>query len=162
MAVIFKQVQQTEKEILRNLYSFYLHDLSQFTSSIQIGEDGSFHYEDLEMFWDTEGITPYFLKVDERIAGFLLLLERPFLTRESDFSINDIFILNQYKGKGFGRQAVEWLFKEKRGKYVVVELQENTPAVSFWRKLYNDLQIEVKEAEENIDGERCFVQRFEV
>ena len=51
------------------------------------------------MFWGNDGITPYFIKSDNEIVGFLLLLERPFLKKENDFGINDIFILNQYKGK---------------------------------------------------------------
>ncbi len=63
------------------------------------------------MFWVNDGITPYFIKSDNEIVGFLLLLERPFLKKENDFGINDIFILNQYKGKGIGKQVIESLLK---------------------------------------------------
>ena len=86
------------------------------------------------MFWVNDGITPYFIKSDNNIVGFLLLLERPFLKKENDFSIHDIFILNQHKGKGIGKQVIENVLKEKRGQYFVIELVKNVPAVSFGRK----------------------------
>ncbi len=113
MFITLQAVQESEKEILRNLYALYLHDLSKFTPNITIGANGFFEYEDLHMFWENDGITPYFIKSDNEIVGFLLLLERPFLKKENDFGINDIFILNQYKGKGIGKQVIESLLKRE-------------------------------------------------
>jgi len=52
-----------------------------------MGANGFFEYEDLHMFWENDGITPYFIKVDNNIVGFLLLLERPFLEEENDFGV---------------------------------------------------------------------------
>jgi predicted acetyltransferase len=162
MSVTIQKVLEVEKTILRNLYSLYLHDLSKFTVNLDIGEDGFFHYEDLDTFWKVEGLSPYFVKLDDNIIGFLLLLERPFLKKENDFGINDIFILNKYKGKGLGKQALEELFKEKQGKYFVIELVENIPAVSFWKKLYKQLDIQFDERTERIDEEPCLIQTFTI
>ncbi|PQZ59823.1 GNAT family N-acetyltransferase [Bacillus sp. MYb209] len=162
MVVALQKVQELEKEILRNLYVLYLHDLSKFTTNITIGADGFFEYEDLDTFWKIDGITPYFIKADNSIVGFLLLLERPFLKKENDFGINDIFILNQYKGKGIGKQVIENLLEEKRGKYFVIELVKNVPAVSFSKKLYRELNIEFDERKQLIDDEECFVQTFKI
>ncbi|MGG3447334.1 GNAT family N-acetyltransferase [Bacillus nitratireducens] len=162
MGVVLQKVQESEKMILRNLYSLYLHDLSKFTTNMTIGADGFFEYEDLDMFWKNDGITPYFIKVDHSIVGFLLLLERPFLKKENDFGINDIFILNQYKGKGIGKKVIENLLEEKRGQYFVIELIKNVPAVSFWKKVYRELKIEFDEQTQLIDDEECLVQTFKI
>ncbi|KFN02863.1 GNAT family N-acetyltransferase [Bacillus clarus] len=162
MSVAMQEVQESEKSILRNLYSLYLHDLSKFTTNINIGADGFFEYEDLDTFWKVDGITPYFIKNEDSIIGFLLLLERPFLKKENDFGINDIFILNQYKGKGIGKQVIRGLFQEKRGQYFVIELIGNVPAVSFWKKVYRELNIEFQERRQVIDDEECFVQTFKI
>ncbi|AMQ06565.1 MULTISPECIES: GNAT family N-acetyltransferase [Sporosarcina] len=162
MSVSLQEVFENEKIILRNLYSFYLHDLSKFTANITIDENGFFDYEDLNSFWTNEGISPYFIKFDGNIIGFILLLERPFLKKENDFGINDIFILNKYKGKGFGIQAVEELFENKKGKYFVIELVNNLPAVSFWRKVYKDFKIDYEEKNQLIDDEPCIIQTFKV
>ena len=40
MVVVLQAVQGSEKEILRNLYALYLHDLSTFTPNITIGANG--------------------------------------------------------------------------------------------------------------------------
>ena len=162
MSVTLQKALDTDRNILRNLYSLYLHDLSRFTESIDIGVDGFFHFDDLDTFWTVEGISPYFIKRKEIIIGFLLLVERPFLKKEKDFGINDLFILNKYKGKEFGRQAVSELFQQKHGKYFVVELVENKPAVSFWKKLFDEGKIEFEERAEFIDEEPCLIQTFTI
>ncbi|WP_152657998.1 GNAT family N-acetyltransferase [Oceanobacillus sp. CFH 90083] len=162
MTVVLKKVLESEKIKLRNLYSLYLHDLSKFTSTIDIGADCSFEYEDLDQFWEVDGLSPYFIKMDNHIIGFILLLERPFLKKENDFGVNDIFILNKYKGKGIGKRAIEKLFQEKNGKYFVIELIENRPAVSFWKKLYTELNIDYEERQELIDEEQCLIQIFKI
>lgn len=162
MTVTLQKGLEADKTILRNLYSLYLHDLSSCATNIDIGEDGFFHFDDLDMFWRVEGISPYLIKLDDNIIGFLLLLERPFLKKEIDFGINDLFILNKYKGKGLGRQAVNELLQEKRGKYFVVELVENKPAVSFWKKLFTEGNIGFEERAELIDEEPCLIQTFTI
>ncbi|MGE7882256.1 GNAT family N-acetyltransferase [Bacillus sp. NPDC094077] len=162
MVIALQRVQESEKEILRNFYALYLHDLSKFTTNITIGANGFFEYEDLHLFWKSDGITPYFIRVDHSIVGFLLLLERPFLKKENDFGINDIFILNQYKGKGIGKKVIESLLEERRGKYFVIELIKNVPAVMFWKKVYRELNIEFDERKQIIDDEACLVQTFKI
>ncbi|MEM5632075.1 GNAT family N-acetyltransferase [Bacillus toyonensis] len=162
MVVALQRVQESEKEILRNLYALYLHDLSKFTTNITIGVNGFLEYKDLHLFWENDGITPYFIKIDNSIVGFLLLLERPFLKKENDFCMNDIFILNQYRGKGIGKQVIENLLEEKRGQYFVIELLKNVPAVSFWKKVYRELNIEFDERKQMIDDEECLVQTFKI
>ncbi|WP_025783398.1 GNAT family N-acetyltransferase [Sporosarcina sp. D27] len=162
MTITLQEVNEEEVHILRNLYSLYLHDLSSFTENIVLGKDGSFHFDDIEMFWNVEGLTPFFLKYEDEIIGFLLLLERPFLKKEMDFGVNDIFILNKFRRKGLGKQILEKLFKEKPGKYFVIELLENKSAVLFWKKVYKQLNIEIEERKELIDDEHCLIQTFRV
>lgn len=162
MSVTLKEVLESEKSILRNLYSLYLHDLSKFTSMIEIGADGSFEYESLDKFWEVDGLSPYFIKLDDSIIGFILLLERPFLTKKNDLGINDLFIINKYKGKGVATQAVGKLFEEKRGQYFVMQVIENKRAVSFWKKLYHELNIEIDERQDVIDDEQCLIQTFKI
>lgn len=162
MSVTLKEVLESEKSILRNLYSLYLHDLSKFTSMIDLEADGSFKYESLDKFWAIDGLSPYFIKLDGSIIGFILLLERPFLTKENDLEINDFFIINKYKGKGVAAQAAVKLFEAKKGKYFVMQVIENKRAVSFWRKLYLELNIEINERQDLIDGEWCLIQTFKI
>lgn len=162
MNLVLKEVAEKEKIILRNLYSLYLHDLSKFTSFLDIGEDGSFHYDGLDEFWETEGLSPYFIISEDTIIGFILLVERPFLKNDYDFGISDLFVLNKFKGRGYGRKAIEQLFQYKKGKYYVIELLENKPAVLFWKKVYSDLNIPFEEMQDVVDDDQCLIQTFVV
>ncbi|MCM3757379.1 GNAT family N-acetyltransferase [Sporosarcina aquimarina] len=162
MNLMLEEVINNEIHIVKNLYSLYLHDLSRFTETLDISADGAFHFDDLDLLWNEEGFSPYFIKHQDDVIGFLLLLERPFLKKEYDFGINDIFILNKYRGKGFGKQSIETLFKEKRGSYFVIELTENQPAILFWKKIYQQLKIDFEETKKHIDDEPCLIQTFTI
>ncbi len=162
MTVALKKVLRSERTILRNLYSLYLHELSNFTTNLDIGEDGRFHYEELDMFWDVDGLSPYFIMLDGEMIGFILLLERPFLKKSSDYGINDFFILNKHKGRGLAVQAAGKIFAEKPGEYFVMQVVENKRAVAFWKKVYNGLNVEIHERQDLIDGELCLIQTFKV
>ncbi|MBO0588620.1 GNAT family N-acetyltransferase [Sporosarcina sp. E16_8] len=162
MTVKLKEVLEIEKSILRNFYSLYLHELSNFTTNLDVGEDGVFHYEELDKFWDVDGLSPYFIKLNDEIIGFILLLERPFLKKSNDYGINDFFILNKYKGKGLAVQAAGKIFEEKTGQYFVMQVVENKRAVAFWKKVYNELNIETHERQDLIDDELCLIQTFKI
>ncbi|MCM3315332.1 GNAT family N-acetyltransferase [Rummeliibacillus stabekisii] len=162
MTIMLKEVLEIEKSILRNLYSLYLHDLSKYTTNLNIGEDGAFHYDELDDFWKVDGLSPYFITWNEKIIGFILLLERPFLKKANDYGINDFFILNQYKGKGLAMQAASKVFEMKRGQYFIIQVVENKRAVTFWKKVYIDLHIDANERQDVIDGELCLIQTFKV
>lgn len=161
MTVSLNPISKDEKHILQNLYSLYLHDLSEFTESLNISADGLFEFDSFELIWEKEGITPYFLKKDEVISGFLLLLERPFLKKDYDFSINDIFILKKYRRNGIAKALLKELFNQKRGKYFVVELAKNKSAVSFWKNLFIELDIDFEEEKKIVDDEECLIQSFQ-
>lgn len=160
MAVRLQKAYEKDKTILKNLYSLYLHDLSKYTNELVLGEDGSFHFDELDSFWQIEGLSPYLIMYEENIIGFLLLLERPFLKKEYDYGVNDIFIIQAYRGKGLGRQILKQLFFEKQGKYFVIELVANEPAVGFWKRVYKELGINFEEKAELIDNESCLIQTF--
>ncbi|MFJ7367755.1 GNAT family N-acetyltransferase [Peribacillus frigoritolerans] len=162
MTVSFNPVSKDEKHILQNLYSLYLHDLSEFTEGLDISPNGSFEFDSFELIWNEEGLTPYLLKKDMKIAGFLLLLERPFLNKDYDYSINDIFILKKYRRKGAAIALLKEMFKQKNGSYFVVQLASNIPAVKFWRRAFSELSIDFEEKKQIVDNEECLVQSFQI
>ncbi|MCK1995183.1 GNAT family N-acetyltransferase [Peribacillus muralis] len=162
MTCSLNPISKDEKHILQNLYSLYLHDLSEYTDDLDLSPDGSFEFDSFDLIWQKEGVTPYFLKKDKTVVGFLLLLERPFLNKDYDYSINDIFILKKYRRKGMAISLLKELFKQKKGSYFVVELAKNIPSVIFWRKVFNELCIDFEENKKIIDDEECLVQSFQI
>jgi predicted acetyltransferase len=157
-----EKVPKSQAGVLQNLYSLYLHDLSAYTPSLDIREDGAFHFEELPLFWKVEGLSPYFIKVDGELTGFFLLLEQPALQQEADYCINDFFILNKYRGQGIASKTVKDIFSNRKGTYMIIELADNKPAISFWKHIYESLHISFQEKKIEIDGEPTLVQTFNV
>lgn len=153
-----ERTSESSSELLKNLYSMYLHDLSSYTSSLQINSQGIFEFDGFDFFWKKEGIQPYFIMYDEKIVGFLLLLSASFTKDRIDYSINDFFILKGYRGKEVARRAVEACFKECKGIYYISQLKANKQAVSFWRKTYQILNLAYKEYEDVVDDEAVIIQ----
>lgn len=161
MKVIFKKIKPDKKEVLRNLYSLYLHDLSAYTEGLQISDSGRYEFDSFSLIWEKEGVTPYFIIADEKLAGFVLILEAPFTTKV-DKVVNDFFILNPFRGKGVAKAAVAEIFSQNKGSYYISQLVENKPAVRFWNKIYQQHGIEFEEHKELQDGEEVVYQTFVV
>jgi predicted acetyltransferase len=159
MKIVLEKIELEKKHILRNLYSLYLHDLSAYAKGLQVSEDGSFEFDSFDLIWEKEGLVPYLIHSDGQVAGFILLLEAPF-TKRVDKVINDFFILNPYRGKGVAKAAAAKIFEEHKGSYYISQLKENQPAVHFWRKIYQQLELDVQEYTENQEGEEVVYQTF--
>lgn len=159
MKVILEKIRRDKKEALRNLYSLYLHDLSAYTNGLQISADGRFDFDSFSLIWEKDGVTPYFIMADEKLAGFVLILEAPFTTKV-DKAINDFFILNSFRGKGVAKAAVSEIFAENKGSYYISQLVNNQTAVHFWKKVYKQLELNFVEQSEVQDGEEVVYQTF--
>jgi predicted acetyltransferase len=159
MNITLEVAGRNQKQTLRNLYSLYLHDLSAYANGLHVSEDGSFEFDSFEVIWEKEGLTPYFIKADSGLAGFALILGAP-LTKKVDNVINDFFILNPYRGKGVAKAAAAEIFASHKGSYYISQLTKNEPAVRFWKKIYQQLEIDFEENLEVQDGEEVVYQTF--
>lgn len=150
-----------DKVLLKNLYSFYLHDLSVYNHTLLINEKGAFEFDSFDLIWEKEGITPYLIKSGTELVGFFLLLEKPLMTKV-DYCINDFFLYNRYRGKGHGEEVLQKLFAEKQGTYYISQLLSNKRAVSFWKRIYKQFDIDFEETLEMEDGLEVISQKFEI
>lgn len=148
-----------DKALLKNLYSFYIHDLSAFSNTLKPNAEGAFEFDAFEKIWERDGINPYLIKNDDTLIGFCLLLEPPF-TKKVDYCINDFFIYSHFRGKGFAEEAVKMIFQEKKGSYYVSQLKNNKRAVSFWKKMYEKFHLAYEESMEIEEGEEVIYQTF--
>ncbi|MBY6053664.1 GNAT family N-acetyltransferase [Cytobacillus firmus] len=150
-----------DQDIVRNMYALYLHDLTKYTDALHVNDEGTFEFDAFSLIWDKEGIEPYLIKADGKLAGFLLLLKAPFLTK-ADCCINDFFLYNSFRGKKVGQAAVGQLFSDYKGTWYIEQLKRNKPAVRFWEKVYRDYQLEVQETLRVEDGEEVVGQFVKV
>lgn len=74
--------------------------------------------------------------MDELPAGFASIATPPYLVDESDYMINEFFILRPSGGKGIGEQAAIEIFNQFRGKWMLFTTltDKNRNTIHFWRK----------------------------
>jgi len=154
------KVTESGSEILRNLMSLYLHDMSEFADFLKLNPDGSYKYQNLHFYWEKDELSAFFIKIDSEIAGFILSNKPPFIPDDCEISIQEFFILKKFRGKGFGMKAATEFFERFPGKYFIAQLESNKPAIEFWRSVYNRIGLDYEEREEIDSGIKILTQRF--
>ena len=99
MEVQLVKIEREERHVLENLFCYYVYDMSEYMKW-NPAEDGTFGGYDVSKFdpyWIRDDHVPYFIKVDNQLAGFVLIRRYP-----SDFTRYDVaqfFVLRKFKAK---------------------------------------------------------------
>lgn len=150
MPVSISLTDQSTKFIINNLYPLYLHDLSEIWGwkPNKYGvyeEDETLTLSDqnkvFDIWWEKPStLFPYLIKADDIPAGFALVATPPYTPHNSEFYMNEFFILRPFRGKGVAEAAAVQLLNSHAGTW---ELQTNPTEVnrraqSFWRRTINN------------------------
>lgn len=154
-------IEMEEKEVLRNLLSLYLHDLSEFLETIEISENGRFEFDGLDLYFEGPVFHPMFIRIDGELAGFILMTEIPYVKLGCDYCIQEFFIMKKYRGKGIAIEAVRQLYQRFPGKFCLMVLEKNLLALHFWRKAHEENHFSYEEGMMTLeDSTRCYYQIF--
>jgi len=122
-----------EKEALGRLLELYIYDFSEFLP-IDVNEDGCYGYQYLDEYWSDPVRHPYFIKVEGKLAGFVLVRSFPDPNDEPVFTIAEFFIMKRYRRHGIGKAVAHEIFRAFPGKWEVFQISSNLPAQAFWRR----------------------------
>ena len=120
-----------DKALIQRMMELYLHDFSEFDGS-ELNEHGYFGYPYLDHYWTERGRHPFLVRVDGKLAGFVLVNRYTYLPG-NDRSIAEFFIMRKYRRQGVGKTAAFCIFDRLRGRWEVQEISANAPAQQFWR-----------------------------
>lgn len=160
--LILEPVDISRKETLRNLFNLYQHDFAAFRRDLypHVDEQGFYDHATVDVFFEEgkrEHVTPLLIRLDEKIAGFIILSTPPFTKKGCDFCIQEMLVLNPYRGQGVAQDACSLLFKEHPGRYCLTVLPENIRAEKFWKKLLARYSPEVSLANDMTLFEFCTI-----
>ncbi|OPA73855.1 GNAT family N-acetyltransferase [Paenibacillus selenitireducens] len=130
-----QQVEYEQKSILRNLLELYQYDSSEFDPEDDLNANGLYEYKYLDHYWTEDGRFPFFIKVDEKLAGFALV--RDVGTDEFNqtvYSMAEFFVMKKYRNLKVGQLVAHELFNKFPGLWKVGQIETNIPAQAFWRK----------------------------
>ena len=130
--------EETQRSVLRQLMELYDHDFSEYTED-DVNEHGFYGYPYLDLYWTEDTRHPFFIKVDGKYAGFVLVgMHCIYTSSQKAHSIVEFFVMRKYRRKNVGNFAAKYIFGLFKGEWEVRVLNVNKPALPFWHKVINE------------------------
>jgi predicted acetyltransferase len=126
--------QVEDKSALQHLLQLCLHDYSEFNGK-DVNEHGLFDYPYLDYYWTEAGRYPFLVKVEGKLAGFVLVRDLAIDGGEPLWQMAEFFILRKYRRQGIGREVAHQMFDRFEGRWEVTQEERNLPAQAFWRRV---------------------------
>ena len=137
MNISIDLVSKGEKEILRNLLEKYDYEWSQYDNR-DVNDFGLFGYDYLDNYWTEENRFPYFIKVKDKLAGFVMVNDYPIKNMETKYSMSEFFVMYKYRKMGVGTYVAKEIFEKHRGKWGLMYHPKNTISKIFWNKVVEE------------------------
>ena len=137
MNIELKCVNVEDKEILRNLLEKYDYEFSQWDNR-DVNKLGLYGYDYLDCYWTEEKRWAYFIEVDGKLAGFIMINNYPEADEETDYSLAEFFILYKYRRCGIGKFAAIKVFDMFHGKWQLKRHPKNITSVYFWDSVVSE------------------------
>ena len=124
-----------ERAVLENLFQLYAYDWSELCR-LDVGRDGRFADPSLDAYWQEGHHHPFLIRVDGRLAGFVLIAARSRLTGAADvFDMAEFFVMRKHRRQGVGFAAASAAFDRFPGRWEIRQRDENAAATAFWRRV---------------------------
>lgn len=130
---MLEKVTIKQKRILERLLQLYLHNISLYFPMDLNNKTGLYKYDDISKYFDSSNNQAFLIKNEDNITGFMLV---DFFEEKN--VIQEMFILNNYKGKGLGKKSVIELLNTYKGNWEIKSLPCSKQAESFWTKVITD------------------------
>ncbi len=150
-SVTLKLTDTDDRDIIRNLWPLYQHEVSAFHGEPPnayglFGADDNVrtlaqHLDSLDPWWrEPQDLFPYLIRVDGRPAGFHLIATpaRVGVAEELDFVCLEFFVLHCYRGTGAAAEAAKQGFELHAGEWEVVTWPGHGRAIRFWQKVISE------------------------
>jgi predicted acetyltransferase len=125
-----------DHDVLHSMAQFYQYDFTEFLPG-ELDEDGTYPYINVRYYLGN-GRQAYVARVDERLAGFVLVEENAPHRGGPGHYVAEFFVMRRYRGQGIGRALAFQTFDTYRGWWEIAEVGPNVPAQQFWRKVIDE------------------------
>ncbi len=144
--VTLAEVTDGTRHVLRNLFTVYFSELSQWDDLVALNEHGlpvwtafglpqpRTHDECVTYnWWIRDGCRQYLILDAGRAAGFVIINAGPDQLPDGvQFDLLDFFVAHKHRRRGIGRLAARAAFDLFHGEWEVAQLEGNVPAIAFW------------------------------
>jgi len=137
MDISIVPVKTGEKEILRNLLEKYDYEFSQYDNS-DVNDLGLYGYDYLDNYWTEENRFPFFVKVNGKLAGFIMVNDYLESKINTNYTLSEFFIMYKYRRQGIGKYVVNNIFNKFKGKWQLKFHPKNEVSRNFWLKTIDE------------------------
>ena len=138
MKIEITPVLEEEKTILGNLIELYEYDFSEF-ENIDVNPLGLYGYSYLDYYWTEKNRFSYFIKVDGKLAGFVMVCGHCYVSKDNDtLFMSEFFVMRKYRRSGIGRIAAKEVINLHKGKWELTVHPKNPVAIKFWTAVIKD------------------------
>ena len=125
-------VNYESKPIMRKLLNEYLLELSQYDPDIQFDKAGTPIYNWFDNYWTDYGRYPFFLIIDNNIAGIAMIRHHDDQTY--DYSVAEFYVVPQFRGNNNAIWFVDNILNMLNGKITIETRLTNPVGLKFWEK----------------------------
>jgi len=137
MEIKLEPILRDEKSVFIQLMNLYKYDFTEWQPE-DINDHGFYNYGYTDYWWNDEDRHPFFIRADNKLAGFVLVKDSAFEYISDDgnaHKINEFFVMKKYRRAGVGSYAATAAFDMYRGRWEVTHLPYNVPAKNFWKSV---------------------------
>lgn len=138
MVIEIVDVLVQEREVLNNLIEKYLYEFSQWELT-DVNDSGCYGYDYLDCYFEEDNRFAYFIKVDGKLAGFIMVSDYPEVPEErTDFCLSEFFVMHKYRRCGVGKRAINLVLDKHHGKWQLKRHPHNIASVKFWDSVISE------------------------
>jgi predicted acetyltransferase len=137
MEISIELVKKEEKEILRNLLEKYDYEFSQYNDN-DVNNMGLYGYDYLDSFWTEEYRFSYFIKVNGKLVGFIMIGDYEEIKLDTNYSLYNFFVMYKYRKHGIGKHVVKYILDKYKGKWQLKYHPKNEISKIFWNKVIGE------------------------
>jgi len=132
------EVPESKKSVLRQLVELYEYELSPYTG-YELNEYGYFGYRYLDNYWTEADRFVYFIMVEEKIAGFVMVNSYCEASKDPNAkTIAEFFVMKTFRRQRIGKAAAEKIFELFPGTWEIHQYLENKKSLAFWEKVVGE------------------------
>lgn len=118
--IVLEKVVKDKENILKQLLEFYLYDFNNYYED-DLNENGRFDFIDTTPYFTQNNYSAFFIKVNDKYAGFVLLIEK-----NETVIIEEFWIMPKYRKGYFAINILNKVMKLYNNKnYEFIILNEN-------------------------------------
>lgn len=127
----------SKMEEMRRLLFDYLKEIPEFDYNIEFDESNKPIYKWFELYWSDRGRYPFFLIINNNIAGFALIRE----LANMSYEIAEFFLKEEFRKNNNALWFAKQLTNLFEGEFIFSTSLLNLRAIKFWDKFANDFQV---------------------